>query len=53
MSASHTAQDMQQTLLKQAKWQWPEILFWLALASLYVLFPSKLSLLSEIGRAHV
>ena len=48
MSTSELAHDMQKTLLKGARWQWPEILFWLALASLYVLFPSKLSLLSEI-----
>jgi len=48
MSTSELTHDMQKTLLKGARWQWPEILFWLALASLYVLFPSKLSLLSEI-----
>jgi branched-chain amino acid transport system permease protein len=35
-------------LIADARWRWPEILFWVVAASLYFLFPTKLSLLSEI-----
>ena len=36
------------SLVASARWRWPEILFWVAVASLYFLAPSKMSLLSEI-----
>ena len=35
-------------LLSEGRWRWPEILFWIAAASLFFLFPNKLTLLSEI-----
>ncbi len=45
---SATARRLEAHLHRHARWRWPEIVFWLAVLALIVVFPSRAALINEI-----